>query len=499
MMYSRMIVVMIVGIYTSRVVLNALGVEDYGIYNLVGGLVALFAILKGGLGASTQRFLNFGIGKSDDNIEELRGIFKTAFAIYIVLALLVLVIGEILGTWMLSNKLQIPPEKADAAMYVFQLSVATIVIQIIAVPYHAVVAARERMSVIATISIFESLLKLGIALIITMVSSERLVFYAFLIFLTHLLAELSYVIYSLKNFVEVRGRLIYIERRLFRSLFSFAGWSMIGSTSGILLGQGINVLLGMFFLPFVNAARGISTIIQGTVNQVFTNVQIAVSPQIIQSYARKDYDYFHFLIFACSKYFSFLVLLIGIPLFIRLEYVMKLWLGEIPTYAIIFSRILLSACIIDALSAPLMRASDASGDIKLYNIVVGGIQIGVIPIAYIVLKLGGDPISAFYVYLIMMCFALTARLLILKMKVELPIGKFVTKVICRLALVMAISIPLCYYSNDFIKKDFIGLLLFCICTTVIISTSVLLVGMNKQERTFALSKLASLYRKKIKK
>lgn len=489
LLYGRMVIVMAIGLYSSRIVLQRLGVEDYGIYNLVGGLVVFFTVINGAMLSSTQRFINYGMGNTDKG--GLPEIFNTAKIIHAILAVIIVCAAESIGLWLLTHKLQVPSEKAGAAMAVFQISIVTVVIQVITIPYNAVLVAHERMSVFAVISIIQATLTLAAAFSLNLMDSNRLELYAILMCAVQSVVALFYFFYCRSHFNETRIK-TGVSKTLFKEMSVFAGWCMVGCTAGILFTQGLNILLGIFFLPYVNAARGIAVIIQNAISQIFNNVQTAVVPQLLQSYARRDYTYFNSLVFKSSKYFSFLLLIVAIPFFIRAPYIIQLWLGEEPEYTVIFTRILLGVALIDAISAPLMRASEATGNIRKYHLVVGGILLTIVPIAYITLKLGGQPQSVFYVYLVVSCVALAGRLIILRQQINMSIENYVVQVLLRIAVVFAVSYPLCLMISNYLSLNFLGLIIFCVITTAIIGTAILAFGMTSNERLFIKAKILSL-------
>lgn len=493
LLYARMVIVMGIGLFTSRIVLRSLGVEDYGIYNLVGGLVTFFTIINAAMLSATQRFINFGLGNGED--AKLNMIFSTSCVIHLIIACIILIFAETIGLWLLEHKLLIPHDKFSIAKLVFQMSIITVIIQVLTLPYNAVVVAHEKMSVFATISIIQSVLSLGVALSLKLAPDvERLRFYAILTCCVQVIIALFYFFYCKTNFEESK-HLTKFNKSIFKEMSIFAGWCMVGCTAGMMYTQGLNILLGMFFLPFVNAARGLAVTVQSAVNQIFNNVQTAVVPQLIQSYARKDFEYFYSLIFKSSKYFSFLLLLVAIPLGIRAPYILRLWLGELPEYVVIFVRILLCISLIEAISGPLMRASDATGDIKKYHLVVGGVLMLIVPIAYICLKLGYGPQSAFYSYLGISVLALIARLIILRQKIMLSIRAYLTNVIIPVLFVLIISLLASYTISQFINYDFSGLLIYVLSSTIITLFVTYALGMKKNEREFLKEKISLILKK----
>ena len=486
MMYIRMFVTMSISLYTSRIVLNALGVEDFGIYNLVGGVVALFAMINAAMMAATQRFINFELALNSEI--GLSKVFKTAYLIHLLIAALIILAGIPIGSYFVEHKLLIPTQSKWTAHIVLYYSVLTCAIQILTLPFSSDVIAHERINVYAWISILESILRLTVAFIIKVSTQERLIEYACLLMCNQLLLCLIYYFYCRKNFAEVRGKL-HIYKDKLREMGSFALWCLIGCIAGTLSGQGVNVLLGMFFTPVVNAARGIAVQVQHAINTFGSNLNTAMAPQITQSYASKDYDMFFILLYRGSKYIFFLMAFVSIPILIKTEYIIKLWLGEIPEYTIPFLRWLVCASIIEAISYPLMRASDATGKIRIYHSVVGGILLSILPICYLTLKLTHNPISVFAVYFAVQYIAWIARLIILRRTANLSIRRYFIEVMLKVLIIFSISWLLSFYICRFINDDFIGLILCMMCSISIVAALSYTIGLDEIEREFILSKI----------
>lgn len=482
-----------ISLYTSRVILNALGVEDFGIYNLVGGMVTLFTFVNAAMLAATQRFLNYEMGHGTP--QNMSDIFHTAYIIHFILAIIIILLCETIGLWMLYHKLQIPIDRLNTAVFVFHVSVCTCALQVITLPYNAVIIAHERMNIYAYISILDGGLKLLTCFLLTFLSGDLLKLYAILVAGIQCIISCIYIYYCRSHFCEVTGKLRF-NKPLFNKMASFSGWCMVGCTAGMMYSQGLNLLLGIFFSPVVNAARGIAVQAQGAVTSFITNIQTATTPQIIQSYSAKNYDYFFSLVFKSSKYTTFLVLILAIPIFIRTPYILSLWLGEYPHYTAPFIRILLCVSIIDAMSFALMRASDATGDIKKYHSVVGGILLTIVPIAYIVLKLGGTPISVFIVYLCVSIIALCSRLVILRQKILLSIRGYITQVVLRIMPVMLLSSVVCYIVSEIINDNLGGFILFCFISALVTTICIICVGMTHKERGIIKSKLRKYQHKR---
>lgn len=479
-MYGRMIFVMALGLLTSRIVLQALGIENYGIYNLVGGLATFFSFINFALVASTQRFLNYEIGRN--NQQKLKATFSTALLIHICLASVIVIFAEPIGLWLLNNELQIPETRHHAAFIVFQCSLATLFVQIISLPYNAVLISREKMSIYATITMVQSILNFSVAYSILVLGTKNLELYASLMWIVQLIVAMLYFSYSNLKYKETRGAFNF-DKNILKEMLTFTGWNLYGGMSWMLCTQGLNILLGMFFTPVVNAARGIAVQVQSAVSQIYNNLNTVISPQLIQSYARQDETLFYSILYNSSKYFVFLLYVIAIPVFIKAPQILEIWLHDVPTYTTSFVRILLIASIFDALGVPLKLAVDACGKIKLYHFIIGSIQISVLLFAYLTLNFGGNPQSALYVYLIISSIALIARLIILqKILHNFSISYYTQKVLFKISIILLISYFSCQIISNYLSKTLTGLFIFILISVLIILIYVFYIGMNKVER-----------------
>lgn len=489
LMYVRMFITMGISLYTSRIVLIALGIVDFGIFNVVGGMVTLFAFVNNAMLASTQRFLNYEMGRN--NPRALSEVFKTAYIIHLLIAVLIIVIGESLGTYFLGYKLLIPEDRMDAASVVLQVSILICVIQILALPFSSTIIAHEKMDMFAYISILECVLKLCVAFIIEFTESDHLIEYVILLAAIQLLMAVINVSYCRRHFKEVRGRLrIYTDR--LKEMGNFASWCLVGCMAGAFANQGLNVLLGMFFPPVVNAARGIAVQVQSAIISFGGNLNAAMTPQITQSYASGDLNFFFNILYRGSKYVFFLIAVISVPVLLRTEYIVNLWLGEVPEYTVTFLRWLICATMIEAISHPLMRASDASGKIKVYHSVVGGILLLILPVSYVVLRLGGNPVSVFIVYFVINLAAWAARLLILRATVRLSIKRYVENVFLRVISIFVPANVFGYFATVRLSQNFGGLVLTCIITTVICGILIYFIGLDNSEKDFVKKQITQL-------
>ena len=387
MLYIHMLLIMAVTLYTSRVVLNVLGVEDFGIYNVVGGIVVMFSFLNGAMATSTQRFLSFSLGKNDQ--EQVARVFSMSMTTHISIALIVLLLAETFGLWIFYRYLNIPPERMGAAQWVYQLSVLTFCISIIRVPYNAGIIAYERMSFYAYISIVEVCLKLGMVILLQYLGSDKLILYALLMALTTGIVTFIYKLYCCKTFSVCRYHYFW-DKHLYKELISFSGWSLFGSAANVGVQQGINILLNVFFGVVTNAALGIANQVSSAVSQLVGNFQTAFNPALVKSYASGDYSYFVRLIFQTSRFSYFLLFIIALPLYLCMPFVLKVWLDIVPEYTVVFCRWMLVFVLIDAVSAPLWISVQAIGKIRSYQLLMSALIFLNIPLSWLLLRLGKD-------------------------------------------------------------------------------------------------------------
>lgn len=486
LLYIRMLFLMAVSLYTSRVVLQALGVEDFGIYNVVGGVVAMFGFLNAAMSSSTQRYLTFELGRGD--MSRLRTVFCTSVNIHALISLVIVLLAETIGLWFFYQKMIIPEERLNAAMWVYQYSVLSSVVMVMSVPYNASIIAHERMSAFAYISILEVLLKLLIVFLLQVVSWDRLAFYAFLVFLVQLGIRFIYGIYCRKHFKETAFRWLW-DKVMFREMLSFAGWNLWGNCAGVAFTQGINLLLNMFFGPVVNAARGIAVQVQSAVQQFSLNFQTAVNPQITKSYAVQDYGYMHSLIFRSSKFTFFLLLFLSLPVMLETETILRLWLKTVPEHTVVFLRLMLCVAIIDGVANPLMVSAAATGRVRLYQGVVGGILLCILPLSYLVLKMGGSPSSVFVVHLCVCVVAFMVRLYIIRPMIRLSLTAYFRQIVIPCLSVASVSFLLPFLVILFLQESFWRFLLTTVTCLVSISVAAYCWGLNSSERQFVSDRL----------
>lgn len=497
MLYFRMLLTMAVSLYTSRIVLNTLGVEDFGIYNVVGGFVTMFGFLNSAMASATQRFLAFEIGRKDTI--QLRNVFSMSVNIHFLIAIFILILAETVGLWFVNTQLTIPPERMEAARWVYQFSILTLMANMVSVPYNAMIIAHERMNVFAWVSIAEVSLKLFIVFMLQWFGFDKLKFYAILMFGVALLIRLIYGLYCNRKFKESKFR-YYWDKPLFKTLINYAGWNLWGNASSALYGQGINILLNIFFGPVINAARGIAYQVRGAMNQFVTNFQMAMNPQIIKSFATNDLNYMHQLIFQGAKYSFFLLFTLSLPVLLETQYILKLWLKIVPEYTVIFTQLIIINILLDSFSQPLMTAAQATGKIKIYQSVIGGLQLFNVPISYIFLKLNYQPQVTLYISITISIIALIIRLILLRNLIDLKIKQFFNEIIFNAAFVVLISviIPISLKYFEIMEESILNLLVISFTALVCTLSTIYLLGLKKNEKDFVRRMLCQLIKKYFK-
>lgn len=496
LLYVRMLFLMVISLYTSRVVLKALGIADFGIYNVVGGIVGMFAIISGSLSASITRFLNYEMGKGTSS--NLNHIFCSSVTIQLVLSVIVVVIAETIGLWFLNDKMTIPFERLESANWVYQLSIFTFVINLISVPYNAVIIAHEKMSVYAYIGIFEGLSKLLIAFIISISPFDHLISYSFLMCSISIAVRIVYGRYCNGHFDECKFKIIFDIRQL-KEMFAFAGWNFIGAIAGVLRDQGGNVLLNLFCGPIINAAKGIASQVNNAVVGFVTNFTMALNPQITQSYSAGDREYMQVLMYQGAKLSYFVLFLLSLPIIINAPYILGIWLGDYPDYTVSFVRLTLVLSMWESIASPMSTGLLATGRIKWYQICVGGLNLLNIPVSYLLLRFGFSPNSVFIVAIILSQLALFLRLYFIKILLDFNVIIFISHVYLRILLVSVVSTVISILVHQQVIPTIIGFMFSTFVCLLITLITVLMLGCNKSERSVVYSKLLTLKHKLLKK
>jgi len=491
MLYIRMIFMMGVTLYTSRAILNILGVEDYGIYNVVGGIVTMFGFLNGAMSTCTQRYITFALGSGDPI--ELKKVFSTCVLTHILIAIIVFILAETIGIWLLYTQMQIPVERQTAAFWVFQCAMMSTVVMILSVPYNADIVAHEQMSAFAYISIIEVVLKLGIVYILLLTPFDYLIAYAVLLLLVQCLIRYLYDRYCKKHFEEANF-FFQFDKKLFIEMLSFSGWSLWGNLAAVLSSQGVNIILNMFFGPLVNAAQGISVQAKTAVIQFSINFQMAINPQITKNYARGETDEMFNLMFRSSKFTFYLLLILSTPIVMETFPILKLWLTIVPEWTTSFLQLSILIVIIDAIANPLMTAAAATGKVMIYQSVIGGILLLTLPISYVFLKLGGSPLSVFVTQLAISLFAFIVRLKIINSMLGFPVMKYLREVLYHITLVGILSFIPPYFTKSMLDTSAYSV--FIVLSISVISPIIIAycVGISSDERKFINGKIQKLLR-----
>ena len=489
MLYVRMLFTMVVSLFTSRVILQVLGIEDYGIYGVVGGIVTMFTFLNGGMIAATQRYLTFEIGRGDK--VQLSKVFSTSLQIHTLVAFVVVLLSETIGLWFLYEKMIIPSNRLSAAFWVFQCSVISCVVNIMSVPYNAIIVAHEKMSAFAYISILEVSLKLLAVYLLCISDWDKLIVYAILLLLIQLFIRYIYVHYCKKHFPE--SKYIHnINKPLLKEMSSFIGWGFYGSLAHILYTQGLNMMLNIFFGPVVNAARGIAIQVQNAVQGFVGNFQMALNPQITKNYASGNLRQMHSLMFRSARFSFFMLYILTLPIIIETNYILTLWLKTPPDNAAVFTQWILGISLIYTISNPCIIANQATGKIKVYQLTVGGILLLVLPVSYIVLSLGAPAYSVFIVHFSIECMAQISRMYLLRKLINLPINAYVMNLYIPILTVAILSCPIPIYLHSILPDGLMRLFIVGIASTISVGLNIFLIGLTKNEKSFICNKFKTI-------
>lgn len=481
LLYLRMLLTMAVSLYTSRVILQALGAEDFGIYNVVGGVVSMFSLLSGTLSAAISRFITFELGTGD--FKRLKKIFSASITIQLGISIIIIILVETIGVWFLNSHMNIPQNRIESANWVLQLSLITFTINLISVPYNASIIAHEKMSAFAYISIIEALGKLAVSFLIMISPIDKLILYSILMCFIAICIRIIYGQYCKRNFKECSYQFIW-DKTLLKRMFSFAGWNFIGSASFLLKDQGVNIVINIFCGPTVNAARGIAMQVNNAVTNFIYNFQTAINPQITKSYAEGNKDYMYKLIYKGTRFSYYLLLCLSIPFLIHTEYILRIWLHEFPDYTVEFVRLILILSLSDILYRPLLTAHLASGRIKELQIIVGGLNLLILPISYLALYLGYAPTITVLICIAFSLLGLFLRIYLYSRIENFKISKFTKEVLLNILIVSLICIFSIYILNLFISTNNTptNFILTSILYTTIAISICYNVGLNRQEK-----------------
>lgn len=495
MLYIRMVLLMLVTLYTSRVVLAALGVEDFGVYNVVGGVVTLLAFLNSSLGGAGSRFITYALGENDE--ANLRRTFSTVVTIHTILAGLILVFGETIGLWLVLNKLVIPESRMTAAMWVYQCSILTAMVSILSVPYNSLIIAHEKMDAYAYISIVDALLRLVIVWLLVLMSYDHLICYAILCLGVQIVVRCLYGIYCYRKFPESRVGLCWSAPHI-KKISNFAGWTMTGNLAVIGYNQGLSIVLNIFFGPVVNAARSVADQVNIAVSSLVNNFQQAVRPQIIKNYANKNLDYMHTLVVASSKYGFYLVWILALPVLLFTPSILGIWLVEIPPHTVEFVRIIVVVTLIAPFRAALTASIHATGDMKKFSICESALLLSIVPVAYLALKFYHISAEAvFIVYLVIEVITQGVRTHIVLKKITMPVGSYISRVVVPAILVAGASLTFLLFVDVSERMSLWKLLLEVTLVVTFLFIVILAVGINKHERTILVVAIRKFLHKSV--
>lgn len=485
-LYFRMMVTVLVSLYTSRVILKTLGVSDFGVYNVMGGIIGMLGYVNSLLSGGTSRFLTIGLGKND--LPRLKMIFTTSFTLCLASAVLILVLGETIGLWFVNTQLNIEPERMEAANWVYQCALFSSALTVVQTVFTASIISHEKMSIYAYMSILDVVFKLGIVFMLLWFDFDKLKLYALLMFIVNTIVFIVYYLYCKLNFKEICTRLA-LNKELFKEMFSYSSWNMIGGFSFVLNNYGINILLNIFFGTIINASRGVALQVNNLVQQFYSNFQMASQPQIMKYYAQGKISEMSHLIVNNSKYCSLILLCPIIPIFIYIDKLLYIWLGQVPEYTTSFVRITLINTFLCSIDAPIGMGIHAVGKMKLPNCTTAIVTFMNFPIVYLVMKLGANPIISY-------CFTLTALpinicidLLILKRYTEFPIKDFLQQALLPIIYISFIGSLIPIAMLFLFPDSIIFTILKCVVSAIYISIVIFCFGLSKNMKNRVLVKL----------
>lgn len=491
-LYARMVFILAVNLYTSRVILDVLGIEDYGIYNVVAGFVMMFGFLNSAMATASSRYIAYEQGTG--NVERQKIVYSTTVMIHLSLAIIIVLLAEIFGVWYINNYMVYPVERTFAANFIFQAALLSFFFNIISVPFTSSIIAHEDMGIYALVSIIDAVLKLGIVFLLPISPIDQLVFYSILLLVVSLLNYSIYLFYCHRKYVECHFR-INKDVTLFKEMLGFAGWSFIGNFGISAKDYGVNLVLNLFFGPAVNAARAVAFQVSSAINGFVSNFQLALTPQITKRYASGDVDSMTLLMKRGSKFSFFLLAIIIIPVIVRANYILSIWLVEVPEHTPLFLQLILLMALINSMYGPVSTAVLATGEIKLYQIVVAIIMCLDVPLSYLFLKIGAQPYVVFIIGIASAFTALIARLILLNRKIDIGIRSFFFNVVIKNLLLFLLMIAPVYLLSHYISNTFLSLILLTVTSVLWSVIIVLFLGLNKDERNIVVNWVTSFLKR----
>ena len=471
---------LLISLYTSRIILSTLGIEDYGVYNVIGGFVGMFNILTSSFNAAISRFITFGLGKRD--LDHLQRTYSSSIIIQITMAVLIGILIEIIGIWYLNNKINIPHERITAAFWILQFSIVTFGLALISVPYNAEIIAHERMDVYAWFSILDALIALAIVLLLKIVPFDKLILYGALCMASSLLMRILYALYCRHHFEECRFKLTF-DKAILKDLGGFAGWNLVGQIAFIFNTMGVNLLINSFFGVTFNAARGVADRVNGLAGKFTGSFMTAMEPQITKTYAENDLQSMHTIVFRGTRLAAYLMIILAIPICLETKYLLNLWLVEVPEHAVSFARLTVAASLIGVVGRPLIIAQHATGKIKRYEIRNALFEFWVFPLTWFAFKMGLTAEWSYYISLLVYFLLLFFRIYLVKSDIQLPWKSYIQNVIFKVALVSALSIIPPTIILLSMKESFWRLILVTLASTLSLGGLIYWQGIDDEERS----------------
>ncbi|MCP1382034.1 lipopolysaccharide biosynthesis protein [Runella salmonicolor] len=491
MLYLRQVLVLIVSLFTVRIVLDVLGVEDYGIYNVVGGIVSFFSFLSGSMASATQRFFSFALGQND--LERLKKTFTVNLTIYISIAFIAFILLDTVGLWFVKNYLKLPNERFETILYIYHFSVFTFVATIVTTPLTSIIIAHEDMHIYAYMSILETSLKLCVVFLLVYVDFDKLQLYSILLLVVSLINFTCYFFICIYKYQECQFNKFYWDKNIFREVLGFTGWTLFGQITTVGRNQAITILVNQFFNPITVAARSIAVNITSQINLFSNNFNTGLYPPLIKAYASGNKQEMFALLFNGSKITFFLMWIFALPFYLEMDTILKLWLKEPPEYSVLFTRLALIESVIMSISLPIATAARAPGKMRGYELALGTIQIGIFIASWIILMMGGNAASVFIVAIVANLLMLVVRLIIVGGLIALPLGSFSMKVLLPILLVSIVSITFSYLIKWMLPIGFLFSFINIFFSIIFSSLSMYFIGLDKEMR----KKIKEIFENKI--
>ena len=496
LLYFRMIFIMVVNLYTSRVILQVLGAEDYGTYSVVGGVVTMLSFITASLSTAISRFITFELGKGNDgNAERM---FRCSCTIFYIFSFIGFILAETLGLWFVQTQLNIPVGRVTAAFWVYQFSIFSFIISLLSVSYNALIVAKEKMNAFAYISIYDGLSRLAILFLIMIMPFDSLILYASFLALVQVSVRILYTFYCKRNFKEANGHWLW-DKDISREVFTYAGWTVSGHLAIVGYTQGINILLNIYFGPVVNASRAIATQVQTALAQFYANFQTAIRPQVIKSYAQGYFEGMHILVLKAGRLSFLLALLVTIPFLTYTDYIMNLWLSNPPEHVVAFVRITLIACISNSLSQHTIMSIHATGDLKKFQIIEGTCLLMILPLSWISLKLFHViPEVIIFIYAVVELLTQVVRVHLVYPKINLRIKRFYVEILKpSLITMMVCAIPAVIFYIYLTPDSFILFLIYTLILVIVVAIIIFVIGLETEERKWLINKILIIFKHKI--